>query len=420
MTVSIAGGRKPQNPWLRCVGCGAETPLGAEFEGCSRCRRSGEPQPVEVVYDYPALAFPDFGAGANGQRGLWRFRALLPLPSGEDPVTLAEGDTPLAELPTPGPGRIWLKDETRNPTGTFKDRFHSVSVSMARHLGFSKVTAATTGNHGTSLAAYAARGERRCLVFCDPAASDLHRQLMQLFGARVVTLANRAQHLAWLVRERGWYPSTSASPLPVSTPYGVEGYKTIAYEVVHQLGRVPALVFAPVAGGDSLYGVWKGFWELQRLGVAAAVPRMIAVQSSGCDPLVEAFRRGERRVGVHPSPHTIATSIGDETGGPLALKAVYDSGGSAIAVSDADIIDAVRRLAATGIAVEPASAASFAAALAAQSAGGLGEDQDAVCLLTGALARWPDALKQVTERHECRDESPAGCRAWIAAFDAAG
>ena len=165
--------------------------------------------------------------------------------------------------------RIWLKDETRNPTGSFKDRLHAVSLTMARALGFRKAVASTTGNHGTALAAYAARAGMDALVFCDPRAPVVQRRLMQLFGARVVVLADRAAHVGWLVRERGWYPSTGMTPEPVGTPYGVEGYKTIAYEVFFQLGgRFPERMLVPTSGGDAIYGPWKGFRELRALGAA--------------------------------------------------------------------------------------------------------------------------------------------------------
>ena len=316
-------------------------------------------------------------------------------------------------LPGDGPGRIWIKDETRNPTGAFKDRFQAVSLSMARAMGFGKVAASTTGNHGTALAAYAARAGLECVVFCDPRAPVVQRRLMRFYGARVAVLAARRRHLAWLVREHKWYPSTNMTPRPVGTPYGVEGYKTIAFELVEQLGRPPDAMFVPVAAGDGLYGPWKGFRELRELGIARTAPRMIAVQAAGCDPVVQGFARGLTTVPVHPDPRTIALSIADETAGAVSLRALRESGGAAVSVSDGAIAAAMRRMAQLGLAVEPSAAASVAAALAEQRAGHIGPDQDVVCMATGALVKWPDDLARVVDADELIDASEEDVHQWV-------
>jgi threonine synthase len=401
-------------PHLACVQCGAAAPLGPAFEGCRACA-ADPPAALEVVYDYAALAAAGtLKAWASRAGGLWRFRELLPPPADTSVLTLAEGATPLLRLDGVDGARIWLKDETRNPTGSFKDRLHAVSLTMARALGFRKALASTTGNHGTALAAYAARAGMDALVFCDPRAPVVQRRLMQLFGARVVVLADRAAHVGWLVRERGWYPSTGMTPEPVGTPYGVEGYKTIAYEVFFQLGgRFPTRMLVPTSGGDAIYGPWKGFRELRALGAVGALPRMVAVQAAGCDPIVRGWRAGATAVPVHPDPRTIAVSIADETGGPASLRAVAESGGTAEAVSDEAILDAMRRLAGQGIAVEPSSAASVSAALGLAARGALGADEDVVCVLTGAGAKWPDALVDAFTPRELVDASPDAVRAWI-------
>ena len=401
-------------PQLECVRCGAVTPLGPAFEGCLAC--PGEPRPaLEVVYDYAAIAAQGtLRAWATRPGGLWRFRELLPAPADAPVVSLAEGATPLVRLAGTDGARVWLKDETRNPTGSFKDRLHAVSLTMARVLGFGKAVASTTGNHGTALAAYAARAGMEALVFCDPRAPLVQRRLMQLFGARVVVLADRAAHVGWLVRERGWYPSTGMTPEPVATPYGVEGYKTIAHEVFFQLGgSFPGRMLVPTSGGDAIYGPWKGFRELRALGAPGPLPRMVAVQAAGCDPIVRGWRAGATTVPVHPDPRTIAVSIADETGGPASLRAVSESGGTAEAVSDEAILDAMRRLAGQGIAVEPSSAAAVAAALALAARGELEPDEDVVCVLTGAGAKWPDALVDALTPRELTDASPSAVRAWI-------
>src|SRR5262245_54997419 len=167
-SVCSGGSREPgamaaRHAWLRCVECGAEEPLGSRFEGCARCAAEGRAASLEVRYDYARIGRGEPFARAGSGRRLWRFRpAFPPDPDGPTPITLQEGDTPLLALPGDGPGRVWIKDETRNPTGAFKDRFQAVSLSTARAMGFGKVAASTTGNHGTSLAAYAARAGLEC------------------------------------------------------------------------------------------------------------------------------------------------------------------------------------------------------------------------------------------------------------------
>jgi threonine synthase len=406
---------------LRCTRCGAAAPLAPAFEGCRVCAGTGERGALEVAYADAAFRPGLLDAWATRPGGVWRFRELLPLPPSAEPITLEEGATPLLRLEGVGPARVWLKDETRNPTGAFKDRFHTVSLSVARALGFRKVTASTTGNHGTSMAAYAARGGLACLAFCDPRAPALQRRLMQAFGARVAVLPARRDHLAWLVRERGWYPSTNLTPMPVATPFGVEGYKTIAYEVYFQLGRrFPSRLLAPTAIGDVLYGPWKGFRELARLGAGGRPPRMVAVQAAGCDPIVRAFEAGASVVPMHPAPRTIALSIGDETAGAITLATLRESGGEAVAVTDDAIVAAMRTLARQGVVVEPSSAAPVAAALAMAAEGRLAPDEEVVCILTGAGVKWPDEVARIAEPAELAEHDPEAFRGWIAAFDRDG
>lgn len=407
-------------PHLECQRCGARFPLGPAFEGCPRCSDEHRAVPLEVRYDLDwHRAHGTLDAWRTRAPGLWSYRELLPLPAQAENLTLFEGGTPLVRLDIQGPGVLWAKDETRNPTGAFKDRFHAVSVSMARHLGFTKVTSATTGNHGTSLAAYAARAGLRCVIFADPGAPEVQRDLIALFGAGLVVVKSRRDQLAWLVRERGWYPSTGLIPWPMATPYGIEGYKTIGYEIFFQMGaRMPAAVICPTSVGDVLYGPWRGFQELQGLGADGPLPAMHAAQAAGCDPIVRAYHSGAREVPVHPAPDTIAQSIGDETAASYTMDAIYDSGGSAVSVSDRQLLDGMRLLARHGIAAEPSSAASVAVALEMQRRGEIADGADVVCLVTGAAAKWPADLALAAARGPLPDEEPAAIRAWLEAFDA--
>ena len=409
---------RADQPDLICRRCGARQPLGPAYRGCPQCAAGGESSPLEVDYDYDWLRK---GATLSAWRArpvtLWSYRELLPLPETASPVTLFEGGTPLVALDSSGPGNLWVKDETRNPTGAFKDRFHSVSISMARHLGHTKAVSSTTGNHGASLAAYAARAGMRCVVFVDPRSPEVQTALIQLYGARSVAIRDRREHLDWLVGERGWYPSTGLTPWPVATPFGIEGYKTIGYEIYFQLGRMPQRVLCPVSVGDIIYGPWRGFSELAALGVEERLPAMHAIQSTGCDPIVQAFEQRADVVPVHPAPDTIALSIGDETAASYTLDAIYQSEGAAEAVPDDELLSAMRVLARHGIAAEPSAAASVAGALAMQRRGELADGEDVVCVVTGTALKWPETMRLAADEHTLRDEDPAAVRAWIAAFD---
>jgi threonine synthase len=172
-----------------------------------------------------------------------------------------------------------------------------------------------------------------------------------------------------------------------------------------------------VAAGDGLYGPGKGFRELRELGVAGAAPRMVAVQAAGCDPVVQAFAQGLAAVPVHPNPRTVALSIADETAGGVALRALRESGGAAVRVTDEDIGAAMKHLARVGIAVEPSAAAAVAGALAEQRAGRIGPDQDIVCMVTGALAKWPNDLAAAIEADELTDSAEDAVRRWVREFD---
>jgi threonine synthase len=186
--------------------------------------------------------------------------------------------------------------------------------------------------------------------------------------------------------------------MPVASPFGVEGYKTIAYETVMQLdGRVPDRVYMPVAGGHGIYGIFKGFQELRSLGVVDRVPRMFGCQARGCNPFVRSFQAGHQEVTTVRNPDSIALSIRDETGGDCGLRAIYGSGGAAVDASDPEIVRGARLLARGGIAVEPSSAASVACLLNAARAGEIPARELVVCVVTGAASKWPADLDRLVE-----------------------
>ncbi len=376
---------------LRCTRCRAEYDLGPYFKGCPQCRDA-----LEVIYNEAAIrSVVSMDRWARRAPSVWRYSELLPLRAATDRVTLGEGGTPVIRVPKTGDNPLpflYLQNETVNPTYAFKDRFHSVSISMARQFGIDRVVCSTTGNHGMSAAAYAARAGMRCVVLADPRAPRVQRDWMRLFGATVVVEMNRKPPLQAFVEEHGWYPSTYMTPMPVSTPYGVEGYKTMAYDAVLALSRAPDHYLFPVAAGDGLYGPWKGFQELYRLGLIKRLPRMHGVQAAGANPIVRAIEEGLDYVPVHPAPDTVALSIADDTGGRIALQAIRDSGGSAVEVTDKAIVEALHRAARMGVSPEPASAAALAGAWELARRGVIKPGDFVVCCITGAGPMWPGVM----------------------------
>src|SRR5712691_10912968 len=377
--------------WLACSACAQQAPIEA-MGGCPACR-SGV---LEVAYaairdrDPSVLSHSD---RARQTTGIWRWRGLLPVLSDvHEPISLAEGDTPLLRAPELG-ANVWLKYEGKNPTHSFKDRFQAVAISAAVALEKTRVVCASTGNHGVAAAAYSARAGLQCAVLTHEEAPAAHVEAIRQFGATPLAVPPtvRSDLLCKLV-DTGWYPSTTFWPMPVSNPYGVEGYKTIAFEIFEQLGPdalASAHVFVPVGGGDSLYGIYKGFRELVQLGALARLPRLHACQPTGAAPLVAAETSGADEVPHVEVDASLALSIREADTGMHALRGLRDSGGGAVAVSDTEIMDAAGRLGGLGLSVDPASAASVAGALAALRDHVVTDNGPVVCILTASGARWP-------------------------------
>src|SRR5919106_5105006 len=229
-------------------------------------------------------------------RGLWRYRATLPVTA--EPVTLGEGATPLVHLDRLGRrlglSKLYAKDESRNPTWSYKDRLCSVAVTHAVAAGARVVTISSTGNHGASTAAYAARAGLPCVIFTLDSVPDTMKTLMQAYGAAVVACPTSESRWALMrqgVERLGRYRTSGFIAPPVgSNPGGVEGYKTLAYEVAEDLGwTAPDVVVVPSSYGDGLAGIWKGWTELRALGLVGHAPRMIAAEPFG--PLAHALDR---------------------------------------------------------------------------------------------------------------------------------
>ncbi len=366
-------------PELRCRICAAAYPIGPLFFGCPACAQQGRKAALEVHYTEPPAPFPD-----PTRSGIWKWQALLPCADG---VSLGEGATPLTLL-RPG---LFIKNESCNPTWSYKDRAAAVSISMARQFRMRATVAISTGNLGNAVAAYSAAAELQCTIFCNPDAPQLQPALMQLYGARVFRGGNANALVRQYVKRGDVFPATICCPLGgFANPYAIEGFKTIAFEIWRDLGRVPDRVFVPAGSGDGLYGIWKGFRELRQFGFTDSVPRMIACQAEGAACYAQAIATNAAAPVRIPHPSTVALSIAEEYGGYPALMAIRESEGDAITVNDGEILTAMRALASQGIALEPASATPYAAASKPQR-----PDAELWVLIgTGSLAKWPPLVTQ--------------------------
>jgi threonine synthase len=384
---------------LRCDDNGHVVSLDHPVTTCPVCGSL-----LEIAYDLqraPADLFEQ--AARDRAAGMWRWRSLLPLPPGTAPVSLGEGDTPLLDAPALaarlGLGRLWLKNDTLMPTGSFKDRGFALAVSMARHYGITDGFTYSSGNAGASFAAYAARAGLRATVFVEAVANPAKVAAISLYGARVHRLHyDTSEQIFSTLNElaaRGQY-----SFVNFVNPVRHEAMKTYAYEIVERLGgAVPDVMVHPVGTGGGLWGAWKGFLELKALGITDRVPRMIGVQPEVCAPLVDAFDNGrtESRT-VGDASATIAQSIAGDSmihGGRRLLLAIRESGGAAIGVSEDDIAEAMRLLGAAAVGAEPSAAASLAALLHARERGLVSASESVVAVITGSALKQPSALMSV-------------------------
>jgi threonine synthase len=354
---------------LRCRALEAPRTDAAAFTGCARCRAEGVAVNYTVRADLGALGPLGPDAFPATPRSLWRFRALLPVTG--PPVTLGEGATPLVHLERLGRRlgleRLYAKDESQNPTWSYKDRLCSVAVTHAVESGARVVTIASTGNHGASTAAYAARAGLACVIFTLASVPETMKTLMQAYGAAVVacpTSEARWRLMREGVERLGWYPTSGFVAPPVgSNPYGIEGYKTLACEVAEDLGwAAPDAIVVPSAYSDGLSGIWKGMKELAGLGLVKRVPRMIAAEPFG--PLASALERGLAAPAMVEGGDSVAFSIASRYGTFQGLAALRESGGAGVRITDEGVFEAQRALAREeGLFAEPSSAAALAAVM---------------------------------------------------------
>ena len=389
---------------LRCTDCGHAYPAEA-LHVCDRCFA-----PLEVVYDFEAArreVSPE--SIAAGPPSLWRYSALLPA-NPEGRVDLGAGFTPLlradrlaAEL---GLGELWLKNDTVNPTGSFKDRVVSVALTKARELGFKVAACSSTGNLANSVAAHAARAGMRAVVFIPSNLEPIKVAATSIYGATVVPLDGTYDDAARLCSELieeldGW-----AFVNNNLRTYYSEGSKTLAFEIAEQLGwTAPDHVVIPVASGSQLTKIHKGFKELGAVGLLPGeeVPRLSGAQAEGCNPVAAAFESGADGFTPVRQPTTIAKSlsIGNPTDGDRVLDSVRQTGGAVGQVSDAEILEGIGLLARTeGIFAETAGGVTVGVLSKLAAAGVVGRDERVVAIISGNGLKTVETIAPTLPRAE--------------------
>jgi threonine synthase len=366
--------------------------------GCPVCRERGDPYGLVVEYDDVEGA--TLAPAERTLEGIWKHGALLPKLAETHKLTLGEGDTPLVHVPAlseaSGCERLFLKMEAANPTAAHKDRFHAISLAVGHALGYRAVISSSTGNHGLSLAAYAAAHRMWAVILCNEQMPLLLQRAIRFVGGLPLMLPweEASRLMETLVEDDGWYPSTGSWPDPMANHYGVEGYKTIGLELYQQLGgTMPDLVFAPTAHGDGLVGLWRAMVDLDRLGLPHAWGQVCACQPATAAPLVAALDQHLETVPYLPEASSVALSIGDPISGGIALRAVRETGGFGVAVTDEAILETGRLLAANGLVVEPSSAASVCGALQALRDRPELRERTIVCVVTSSGLKWLDAYE---------------------------
>ena len=383
---------------LACDDCRAEYSDREPINTCPGCGGL-----LEAIYDQDQLARrADRTVMRQREHHVWRWKEFLPVRDDRCLVTLGEGGTPLHRCDrlaaTVGVGALYVKDDTIGPTGSLKDRSFAVAIGKALELGIRRAVTYTSGNAGGSFAAYCARAGLQALILVNEWTTEEKLAMMQVYGHPVIKLrwksfAEVTALLARINQDLALYQFTN-----FFNPFRHEGMKTYAYEVAEALGwRAPDRMVHPIGTGGGIHGAWKGFRELQRLGWIDRLPKMTGVQPEATPAIVRAFREGRDRAEPCGDVRaTIAQSIAADAplgGGRRALRSIRESGGTAEAVSDAEIREAIALLGREGIFAEPAGASSVAAAKKLARTGEIGSGETVVCVVTGSGLKQPHAVE---------------------------
>ena len=380
---------------LYCPKCGKQFSADEVHQLCD----CGSPLLVRYDLERAKKTFTKENIGSR-EKSLWRYRELLPVKDDENIVSLGEGLTPIIPLKKAGSKagipRLLLKDEGIIPTGTFKARGAAVGVSKAKELNIKQLAMPTNGNAGAAWSIYSARAGIRATIIMPEDAPKITRNECAAAGADLYLvkglISDCGKIVAASIKKNGWYDAST-----LKEPYRIEGKKTMGLEIAEQLGfTLPDAILYPTGGGVGIIGIHKALKELKELGlVEGELPRLIAVQAKGCSPIVKAFDEGKKESEFYPDSRTVAFGINvpKALGDFLVLDAVYETGGRAVAVSDDEILKALKELAEVeGSFVCPEGAAIYAAAKNLREEGYLKETDRVVLLNTGAGIKYPDTL----------------------------
>ncbi len=366
---------------LRCLGCGREYSQEEANYNCPSCSEN-----LDIVYDYEEIkkSFSKEALSQNKDYSIWRYEPLMPVQDLKKIPPLQIGWTPLYEAKNLGEN-LFLKDDGKNPSASFKDRASAVAIVRAQELEAKIVTGASTGNAGSSMACLAASLGIPAIILVPQKAPRAKITQLLIFGAKVIMVKGTYDDAFDLcleaTKEYGWYNRNTGY-----NPYTREGKKTCAYEICEQLNwEVPDKIFVPVGDGNIISGIWKGFKDLKTIGFINRLPQLVAVQSKLSNAIVKAINDGGGEIAPVKAT-TIADSISVDMprDGLAAVKAIQESNGLAIEVSDEDILEAIKIVArAIGIFGEPAGVTSYAGYKRLQEEGKIEEKERVVCLITG-------------------------------------
>lgn len=381
---------------FKCVECHGEYRLSEAQYLCPACGGN-----LDVIYDYERIVESLTKSHLETDRdcSMWRYRPLLPVEDSSTVPQLSVGWTPIYDCKSLagqlGVGRVYAKDEGRNPTGSLKDRPSALAVVKARESGIDAITTASSGNAGSALAGMCACMGMKAIIFVPSTATSAKIAQLQIYGASTIVVEgtyDEAYELCIEAGQRyGWYQRSTGY-----NPFMAEGKKTVAFEIAEQLNwKIPDKILVPVGDGCIIAGLWKGFNDLYRIRFIDRLPQMIGVQADTASAIVDAVNSdGVVREGP---AHTVADSmcVGRPRDATKAMRAITESGGLGVKVSDQQIINSIARLArTTGVFAEPAAAASFAGLVQLCESGGVRPDESVLLLLTGNGLKDVDAARQ--------------------------
>lgn len=389
-----------------CVVCGHEASGNDIFYGCPVCKARALASNYTTQYSFNGYTQAEILKAyltPSGAKGLWAHKAFLPVSADTPTVSISEGNTPLISCKRLGErigcGQLLIKNESASTTWSYKDRLAAVGVTRALQEKARVVVGSSTGNHGAAIAAYAAKAGLDCVIFTVPQVPKTMKTLMQSFGACVIVLPKfidryTLQNLC--VTDEGWYPLTGFVTPPIgSNPYGVDGYKTISFEIFDELGDLPDFIAVPSAYSDGLYGTWKGARDLIQTGIAKTHTRMIASEVYGS--LEKTLQLGTEDTATVPTNDwTVSFSIGGGKATQQGYAALKESNGLAATSTDPETLEMQKLLASTeGIYAEAASVTSLVAIKKLIAAKKIPSDARVVAVITSSGLKDPDSTASV-------------------------